>query len=458
MGPYDFGELIYPFLWLMMDLITAFLLCYAFLTPREGKAKLFILLGTVILAVVCNGIQDAPNLSKEWHLWDFPSPMETAVALGVVLLGVRLMFTGRWHQGLVAILALYTASILLFYLLLDRVSERSGTDLLPFYWAKDSYRIIVTTVKMLAFFLVWLLFGLYRRKSGKHTVISWLLLLIPMPTLVLLLMLEQFGQELYHVDYQYRILRTGGPYLEITLAVICTVFVISANGAAVYLLHISQRNAKKTAEMGLLRQQMDIQTQNYLALEKSYRAQRAAAHEFSHHLNTMHALLESRDYETLSQYVDRLQERQTTRIFSINSHHPIIDAVLNQKHQAAKELGIDIQVQVNDLSGISIPIDALVVLLSNLLDNAIEGCVGEKRLRLSFLAEDALFLSVENTSAPVTVINGRLVSSKHDSKQHGYGLENVRLILDELHAEYTFRYQNGWFRFAAEIPINKLCS
>jgi sensor histidine kinase regulating citrate/malate metabolism len=49
--------------------------------------------------------------------------------------------------------------------------------------------------------------------------------------------------------------------------------------------------------------------------------------------------------------------------------------VLNQKYQQAQEHDIDVQMQVNDLSSVSIYTDHLVVLLSNLLDNAIEACL-----------------------------------------------------------------------------------
>lgn len=147
---------------------------------------------------------------------------------------------------------------------------------------------------------------------------------------------------------------------------------------------------------------------------------------------------------------------QTTRLFEINSHHPMIDAVLNQKYQLAKEKKIEMQVHVNDLSKVSLPTDAIVVLLSNLVDNAIEAselCSNAQIIHLSFLADSSLFLSIENTSNPVEIINGEIVSTKLPKEEHGYGLANVMRILQDLHAEYTYYYSEGWFRFVAEIPF-----
>lgn len=162
------------------------------------------------------------------------------------------------------------------------------------------------------------------------------------------------------------------------------------------------------------------------------------------------------EIEEAKNYIHTIQGQQTTRIFCVNSHHPIIDAVLNHKYQTAKENGIDVQIRVNDLSGVSIKTDQLVVLLSNLLDNAIEGCCrveGERSLYCSMVASDVLLLSVRNTSQPVKIWNNAIETSKESKINHGYGLSQVRSILDQLHAEYAFDYQDGWFTFATEIPL-----
>ena len=60
-------------------------------------------------------------------------------------------------------------------------------------------------------------------------------------------------------------------------------------------------------------------------------------------------------------------------------------------------------------------------------------------------------LSIANTSKPVKIVNGHIPSTKKEPA-HGYGLLNVHDILTQLHAEYSIRYEAGWFRFTAEIP------
>ena len=112
-------------------------------------------------------------------------------------------------------------------------------------------------------------------------------------------------------------------------------------------------------------------------------------------------------------------------------------------------------VKVNDLSSVSIPTDLLVVLLSNLLDNAIEACLrleNHGEIVCNIIQEEALFISIRNTSLPVEIREGSLPATSKNSLEHGYGLGAVVYTLEQLKAEYTYTYQSGWFQFAAEIP------
>ena len=166
-------------------------------------------------------------------------------------------------------------------------------------------------------------------------------------------------------------------------------------------------------------------------------------------------MLDRKEYETAQDYVQQLQADRTLKVFSIASNNPVIDVVLNQKHQVAQENGVKMRVKVNDLSAVSIQTNELVVLLSNLLDNAIEACLKLEQNReivCSILKEDSIYISIRNTSPPVTVIHGGIQTTKQDAAEHGYGLQAVKYILDQLEAEYTCAYQDGWFQLVAVIP------
>lgn len=247
----------------------------------------------------------------------------------------------------------------------------------------------------------------------------------------------------------------GVSEMMIAVAVFGGVLVI-ANVAILYLLQSMERQAKEEQERALLRQQMEIQTGSILSLEKSYRTQRRATHEFRNQLQTIHDLLARGAKDEALSYVEQLQGMQTGRVFAVNTHHPILDAVLNQKYQQAQEADTEIQFRVNNLSTLNMKADALVVLFSNLLDNAIEGCgrlPDGRTIHCSILLSDSLYISIRNTSPPVVIRGNEIPTTKEPKQDHGYGLSSVRRILDSIHGEYAFDYCDGWFQFVAEIPL-----
>ena len=204
----------------------------------------------------------------------------------------------------------------------------------------------------------------------------------------------------------------------------------------------------------LLRQHMELQRESMSALEQNYRLQRKSTHEFEHHLQVLRDLLSQGEVDSAQDYLNRLRKNRSIHLMSVNSHHPVIDVILNQKHQTACENDIKMQIRVNDLSAVDIPADSLVVILTNLLDNAIEACRridGYREIRCSVLGDDGLYISVRNTSDPVDIVDGKIATSKQDSLSHGFGLMSVTYVLEELGGEYTFGYEDGWFHFAAEI-------
>ncbi len=310
-------------------------------------------------------------------------------------------------------------------------------------WRKLTYTAIGTICKLFSLLFAWLVFR-FRKKSSMQTINpKWLALTLIFPIVSLVMLFITF------LNYQDQDdLSIGAFVFAIGLAV--------SNIAILYLIQHLESQAKEEQEIALLNQQMAIQTESIIALEQSYRAQRKATHDFNNHLETMQRLFNDGSAQALKEYLDSLQKTQSNRILYMNSHHSIIDAVMNQKCQVAMDADIDIQVQVNDLSGVTVKTDMLVVLLSNLLDNAIEACLRidtERTIQCKLILDgSAFFVSVRNTSLPVTIVDNTIETSKTPKQDHGYGINNIRRILEQLNAEYSFSYADGCFHFVSEIP------
>lgn len=366
------------------------------------------------------------------------------IAISLHLVSVKILYHGNSWQHIIAIILAIIIGSTIDVAVLYGTCALLQISLDDFIWRILSYSVTAILAKLVSILVAWLIKQFRQTSDFADTQYKWILLSLLFPVVSYMMLIVIFDSHASQNDMSMS-------------AFLFTCVLVIANLGSLYLINMLVRSERTMRETALMKQQMDIQTESILALERNYRTQRQTVHEFQHQLQTIHDLLSGDNVAAAKKYVNSLQETQTTRILAVNSHHPIIDAILNHKYQVATEKQIDMQIQVNDLSGVEFNIDALVVVLSNLLDNAIEACLRTNdtpAIDCSILNDDdLLFISISNTSLPVTIIDDTIQTSKLPKQDHGYGLLIIRHILAQHNAEYTFTYEDGWFHFATEIPI-----
>lgn len=241
---------------------------------------------------------------------------------------------------------------------------------------------------------------------------------------------------------------------------VCAAFITIVNIASLLLVSWIERTSHFREESLLLHAQIKAQSEGIEALSLSNSAQRKLTHDFRAHLETLDSLLENQSFQEAADYITRLRAEQTERILLVNTHNSAMDAILNQKALIAKKHDIDVQFAVNDLSPLLIDAVDLTVIISNLMDNAIEACeklpIHERQIHVKALLEDAFFFSIRNRSEPVQVCDNMVITTKPNTLLHGYGLQNVRSTLNKYDSYFGIDYQNGWFLAYAEIQNTPL--
>lgn len=234
----------------------------------------------------------------------------------------------------------------------------------------------------------------------------------------------------------------------------CSILLVISDVSVLILFDQIERSESNRQKALTLEQKLQLQGESFSELSKLYAENRKAAHDFRAHLDMLSSLLENGESTEASQYLNKIRAKQTTRIFLVNCHHPVLDALLNQKAWLAQEKGIAIRFKVNDLSSLTIDPTDITVILSNLLDNAIEASekCADKQIEVMVLLENSFFFSIRNTSHPVHIVNNHIASTKTDRSLHGFGLENVKTLLVKHNGEYVMFYEDGWFQFSAEVP------
>lgn len=171
-------------------------------------------------------------------------------------------------------------------------------------------------------------------------------------------------------------------------------------------------------------------------------------------MSVIYSLLNSGDVAKATDYTNQLLNTSVSVSRLFDSGNRIVDTLLTQKYNQAKDAGIKMQVLVEDLSDVAMSADKLVVVLSNLLDNAIEAtsAVTENKLiKVKFTQENGgHMLTVQNTAVKGPAVeNNRIISTKADKLNHGYGMKNIHSVLDSYGYPYTSGFDNGVYSFTA---------
>ncbi len=426
-------EYILSILWIAIEFLAFHYFWSAFLERKVGAKRYwitFLLIWIFDVALMQTGMDALSNVI-----------VSTALAITVCAMN----FKGSVPRKILLVIAAYIFGAILDTLFLYGASAITGASPYEFALRIRSYIIIVTAGKLFALLTAWVVCRFFKKHKTGTIHKNWLIMTILFPLTSFSMVMIVFWTGYRESDISWGVV------------VLCGIVVV-ANVAILYLIHTMEKHTTEAKELALLHQQMALQTESIVALERSYRTQRQSTHEFKHQLQTIYDLIGREEYKEAESYIANLQDIQTSRIFRVNTRHPIIDAVLNNKVQLAEEDNIDFQMKVNDLSSVKISTDKLVVVLSNLIDNAIEACRrydGTPMITLSLLLDESLFLSIQNTSVPVVIQNKQIATTKTPKEEHGYGLPHVMSILDGLKAEYSMKYADGHFVFVAEIPLEE---
>lgn len=219
------------------------------------------------------------------------------------------------------------------------------------------------------------------------------------------------------------------------------------------LLQALERQTQTLERERLAQQQLQIENEKAEALMQAYTAQRRLTHEFRHHLDALAGLLARGETELAQSYLAELAPQIDGGSYVVNTRNPLLDAVLSQKYAQAAQQGSRLYFQLQDLQAPRIATPDLVVIVSNLLDNALEAAQavpnGIIELKIQQTPDDFL-ISVRNQVAqPVVVVNNQPPRTTKRPDHNGMGLPNTMAVLKKYKASHVITCRDGWFQFTA---------
>ncbi len=229
---------------------------------------------------------------------------------------------------------------------------------------------------------------------------------------------------------------------------------------AFYMMFLSICNSyHEKIQHSLIEQQYMLQRAHFSEIQTANQALRELRHELKNYMFYMNYLIDQGNFEKLHQFFSEFYRKEHRNLYEISGSDSFLDAVLQQKMTSARAQGVEVteHVLLSD-DGTLNNLD-LCIVLSNLIDNAVEACRTLKypaiEIRLKRV-KDYVSVVVENTSDQnVLKQNPMLQTGKGDRELHGIGLRVIRQIVERYDGTIEFDSDDTSFKamLMMKIPI-----
>ncbi len=369
------------------------------------------------------------------------------VTLGVMWGYSRLLYREKSGKPLLWILLYYATvaiteflcMVLFQWLVPDMVQQNSGDGDTLSQW------IMAILVQLILFLIIIILRGIFKRQRNiRLTVSEW----------IRFALFAIFSVGIISTIYiRFEVIRQEkleGVYLWVSLGLLLMNILIYT-----LICDISRRDAQ-IQEDSLLRERAEQEMKMYRSISESYEKQQRREHEYKNQLACIGALLRDKNYEEAEAYLLDITHDHAGSEHIIDTNHVIVNAILNSKYKEARDKGILMTVLLSDLSKIKIADKDIVIILSNLLNNAIEACEQCERgvIKVKIAEEEQqLLIAVSNTYQRPLVQEGEVfrTTKTQNSENHGLGLENVRAVVDTYNGICVVQYDAEEFRVLIQI-------
>lgn len=173
---------------------------------------------------------------------------------------------------------------------------------------------------------------------------------------------------------------------------------------------------------------------------------RANEHEYKNHLNAIYSIIQVSDEKeiksNINKYIGNIKENNHLNNL-LYVDNTILKAILYSKMSLAEEKGINIKYDItSNLEDIDLDDMDLVVVLSNLLNNAIEGVEGTENPWINVVIselnnkdEKEYIIRVSNSVNDINQIDLSSITNKGTTtkgENRGYGLYNVKKLIKKV--------------------------
>ncbi len=333
------------------------------------------------------------------------------------LIIVTFIYKGNWKNRIMAgtfvfVLAAISESVVAFGL------GYVGVDI---FAANEYYSIFATVASTIAQFAILnLIRNLVKVKYGDSVSVQYWFSAILLPILSLYLMMLFYTQ----------------PHIDSVNLVLCTIAFLLINISTFYMYDKQMEYYEYKQQKELLQVQMDYQTKQLELMNESVEKNRALKHDMVKHITLLDQYIVN-DKGEASEYINEIKEKILQQHKYVDTDNFAIDSLINYKISKAAEEGVTLNVEMKIVEKMNVSAFDINSLISNLIDNSIEAVRkndGDNKridMKMSY-AKGKLIINISNNYKEIIVDKkGQYLTTKDDSKNHGYGLKNIKTIVEK---------------------------
>lgn len=135
----------------------------------------------------------------------------------------------------------------------------------------------------------------------------------------------------------------------------------------------------------------------------------------------------------------------------MESGNLVIDSILNYKLDYIKSMGVNTHLNIKVPSDLELESFDMVVILGNLLDNAMEALKKLKENRILWVSikydRGILIIRTQNNfDGKASVGSKGFTTTKEDKGNHGLGLKNIESTLEKYNGLLEYTYTDNMFK------------
>lgn len=212
-------------------------------------------------------------------------------------------------------------------------------------------------------------------------------------------------------------------------------------------------------ERELFEQEIRMYENQFEIIRQSQIAARSLKHDMKHHLKMLYDLVSSGNNNAALKYLSDMGAFMDNMEEFVSSGNERIDSILNYMIGKAQNANIHISWKIQIPEQIEISTFDINVILSNLLDNALNALEDIPNPTLEILMKydrGLLCISIQNNCSHEQAAIFHAHSVSQPDNEHGYGLKNVQRIVEKYHGSLTTECVNDVFHASILLFLSNM--